>query len=496
MAICFLINNVEARSNHVAARFAQLRNAHLVLCHDLDALPIRRSRRSMIAISASRLRELSGRHKSHLANLVGEGATLYVRGVARGCATLDLKPFASLELAIAAEHRAVGYCFTESRMLPSVLTGEKMVGESLDAPGVERRFNAVTEELLTVRHLDGVERVAIFSLRYGRGCVIYDLAPEDEAGADVPLVEQLANREVRHRNVGALIAVNRLVGMEPTQLPPFNLTIDDRPASFDHFNAAPLSALLRHIDYLCPGAHTDFAWTPSHTRPCRGYLKTMRDFSTGFVWHGLSRHVNHRVISNPAAELMEGRRWVRRIEQRFGIRFQPIMIFPFEVSAPKQFPLLAQAGFLASVEAPQAEFLASDGRLTNPCADPHLPSPCADPHLPRYFGDSLPAHVDVTSDLTILYRYAASSLTRERMLAMAALGLPIIAAAHPKNVGLKRFSRFRDRGGDFSHFDEILKFASSKGLRSLSLEHIAIEVRNQQRANDPLTHVMQAADGP
>ena len=370
-------------------------------------------------------------------------------------------------------------------MLPLVLTGEKMVGESLDAPGVERRFNAVTEELLTVRHLDGVERVAIFSLRYGRGCVIYDLAPEDEAGADVPLVELLANREVRHRNVGALIAVNRLVGMEPTQLPPFNLTIDDRPASFDHFNAAPLSALLRHIDYLCPGAHTDFAWTPSHTRPCRGYLKTMRDFSTGFVWHGLSRHVNHRVILNPAAELMEGRRRVRRIEQRFGIRFQPIMIFPFELSAPKQFPLLAQAGFLASVEAPQAEFLA--GKLTNPCADPHLP---------RYFGDSLPAHIDVTSDLTILYRYAASSLTRERMLAMAALGLPIIAAAHPKNVGLKRFSRFRDRGGDFSHFDEILKFASSKGLRSLSLEHIAIEVRNQQRANDPLTHVMQAADGP
>lgn len=485
MAICFLINNVEARSNHVAARFAQLRDAHLVLCNDLDALPIRRSQRSMIAISASRLRELSGRHKSHLANLVGEGATLYVRGVARGCATLDLKPFASLELAIAAEHRAVGYRFTESRMLPLVLTGEKMVGESLDALGVERRFNAVTEELLTVRHLDGVERVAIFSLRYGRGCVIYDLAPEEEAGADVPLLELLANREVRHRNVGALIAVNRLVGMEPTQLPPFNLTIDDRPASFDHFNAVPLSALLRHIDYLCPGAHTDFAWTPSHTRPCRGYLKTMRDFSAGFVWHGLSRHVNHRVILNPAAELMEGRRRVRRIEQRFGIRFQPIMIFPFELSAPKQFPLLAQAGFLASVEAPQAEFLA--GKLTNPCADPHLP---------RYFGDSLSAHIDVTSDLTILYRYAASSLTRERMLAMAALGLPIIAAAHPKNVGLKRFSRFRDRGGDFSHFDEILKFASSKGLRSLSLEHIAIEVRNQQRANDPLTHVMQAADGP
>ncbi len=486
MASCFLIDNVEASAGHVAARFAQLRGAHLVRCNDLDALPVRRSQRSMIAISASRRQGLSDRHKSHLANLVGEGATLYVRGVARGCATLDLKPFASVELAIAAEHRAVGYRFTESRMLPSVLTGEEMVGDPFDAPGVERRFNAVTEEVLIVRHLDGVERAAIFALRYGRGCVIYDLTPEDEAGANVPLVAQLANREVRHLNVGALIAVNRLVGMEPTQLPPFNLTIDDRPASFDHFNAAPLSALLRHIDHLCPGAHTDFAWTPSHTSPCRGYLKTMKEFSTGFVWHGLSRHVNHRVISNPADELMGGKRWIRRIERRFGIRFQPIMIFPFEISAPKQFPLLAQAGFLASVEAPQAEFLASDGKLTNPCDDPHLP---------RYLGDSLPAHVDETSDLTVLYRYAASSLTRERMLAMAALGLPIIAGAHPKNVGLKRFSCFRGHGGDFSHFDEILKFASSKGLRSLSLEDIAIEVRNQQRANDPLTHV-QAAHGP
>ena len=58
---------------------------------------------------------------------------------------------------------------------------------------------------------------------------------------------------------------------------------------------------------------------------------------------------------------------------------------------------------------------------------------------------------------------------------MAALGLPIIAVAHPDEVGLKRLSRFWDRGGDVSHFDEVLKFASSKGLPPRSLEDIAGE---------------------
>ena len=169
---------------------------------------------------------------------------------------------------------------------------------------------------------------------------------------------------------------------------------------------------------------------------------------------------------------------IRQIEGRFGIRFQPIMIFPFERSTPKQFPLLVQAGFLAVVE------------------QPRHPS-CSDPNLPRYLEDSLPSRIDATSDLTVLYRYPAASLTRERMLAMAALGLPIIAVAHPDEVGLKRLSRFWDRGGDLSHFDELLKFASFKGLPARSLEDIAGDVRpTQQPANDHLTQVMRAAGEP
>jgi hypothetical protein len=475
MAICFLINSVAASANCAAARFARLRGARLVHCEDLDTLPGQISQRSMIAIGASRLRELPGRHRSHLANLVGQGATLCVRGVAQSCARLDLMPFASVELAIAPEHRAVGYRFTASRMLPAVLANEEMVEGLFHVPGAEL-LNPAIEQLLTVRHVDGVERAAIFALRYGSGCVIYDLHTQNDAGADAPIVARLARPEMRHQDIGALVAANRAAGMEPAELPPFNLTIDDRPVNFDHFNVASVSALLRHIDQLCPGAHTDFAWTPRHTSPCRGYLEAMKEFPTGFVWHGLYRHVDHRVISHPAAELTEGRRMIRRIERRFGVRFQPIMIFPFERSAPKQFPLLVEAEFLAVVEEP-----------------PH-PS-CFDPDFPGYLGDSAPAHIDAVSDLTVLYRYPAASLTRERMLAMAALGLPIIAAAHPDEVGLKRLSCFWDRGGDVSHFDEVLKFASSKGLPPRCLEDIAGGVRRTQPAND-LTQVMRAAGGP
>ena len=109
--------------------------------------------------------------------------------------------------------------------------------------------------------------------------------------------------------------------------------------------------------------------------------------------------------------------------------------------------------------------------------------------------DSAPSHTDPTSGLTILYRYPAASLGRDRMLAMAALGLPIIASAHPDEVGLKRFSRFWDRGGDASHFDEILKFASAKGLPSQSLEDIAIEVRNSRLPDAVPTLGLQAAGG-
>ena len=436
---------------------------------DPDALPGHLPRRSMIAIDASQMRQLSGRHRQHLAHLVGAGATLYVRGVARGCATIDFRPFAAVELAIAPERRAVGYRFTASRMLPAVLAGEEVVGGVHDVAGLER-LDPPAEKLLMARHVDGVERVVIFALRYGAGCVVCDLHPEVEDGAEAPIVTRLARREVRQQDVGALIAADRAAARKPEQLPPFNLMVDDRPVNFDHFNSPAVLALLHHIDRLYPRSHTDFAWTPSHSSPCRSYLDAMKEFRTGFVWHGLWRHVDHRAIADPAAELAQGWRLVGRIQRRFGIRLQPIMVFPFERSAPGQFPLLAQAGFVASVE------------------QPRHPPRCDIP-MPGYLAHAQPAHLDPGCGFSVLHRYPAASLTHDRMLAMAAIGLPIVAFAHPEDVGLRRFSRFWDRGGDPSHFDQVLKFAAAKGLPSRSTEDIAAEVREIQPADDHWTNM-------
>jgi hypothetical protein len=473
MTICFLI---DASEQCAAARYARLRGALVAPCEKLDALPAQISQSSMIAMSCSRLQQLSSRRRAQIANLVGQGATLYVRGLPQGCAALDLKPFVPTRLAIASERRATSYRFTASRMLPAALAGEQVSGGLFEACAVEDPTGSI-EQLLVVRHVDGIERSAILALGYGGGCAIFDLQAENGSGTETPIAARLADRDTLCREIGALIAANRLAAIDSAQIPPFNLTIDDRPVNFDHFNAQAISALLRHIDRLCPGAHTDFAWTPRHTSPCRGYLEVMKKFPTGFVWHGLYRHVDHRALAHPALELAKGARMIRRLQRRFGIRFQPVMIFPFERSAPGQYPLLVRAGFTAVVGEPG-------------------PMPGSDPDLPGYLAGSLPAHTDVSSGLTVLYRYPAAALTRERMLAMAALGLPIIAAAHPDEVGLKRLSRFWDRGGNVAHFDEVLKFASSKGLLARSLEEITLEVRGtQQLAGVHMTRAVRAAAG-
>jgi hypothetical protein len=438
-------------------RFARLRGIALVRREDLDTLPARSTEPTMIAMGASPWQALPGHAKRHIANLVGEGAVLYVRGLPQPGAGLDLAPFAQSAVTIGQERRAASYRFTRSQRLPAALAGEEAAWGVFEARGAEQ-LPPLAEELLMLRHVDGHERPAIFGLPYGSGYVVCDLHSEEDAGAETPIVARLALPELRHLEVGALIAADRALRADLQRLPPFNLIIDDRPVNFDHFNTAALSALLRHIEVLCPGAHIDFGWTPRQTSPSRGYLKVMKQFSAGFVWHGLWRHVDHRAISDPAADLAKGKRLVREIQRRFGVRLQPIMIFPFELSAPDQFQLLAQAGFLACVEEPR-----------------HWRS--FDPQLPRYLADSLPSLANPSSGFTVLYRYPAGVLTRDRMLAMAALGLPIIAYAHPNDVGLRRFSRPGGRRGDVSHFDQVLRFALSKGLPPRSLEEIATEVR-------------------
>jgi hypothetical protein len=76
----------------------------------------------------------------------------------------------------------------------------------------------------------------------------------------------------------------------------------------------------------------------------------------------------------------------------------------------------------------------------------------------------------------VMRRFAISQLNRDRMLALAALGLPLIAVAHPHHVGLKR-SPLSNGKGDISCFDAVMRFAREKHLRPASLEKLAAEVK-------------------
>jgi hypothetical protein len=147
MATCFLIDSAAAGA--AAAHLARVRGARLIHCNGLDALPEQIPQGSMMAIGAARMPEFRRHRKGHLLSLVGQGATLYVRGVAGGARTLDLRPFAPIELAIASERRAVAYRFTASRMLPAVLAREATAGVLLDVPGAERRFDPAIEDCLS-----------------------------------------------------------------------------------------------------------------------------------------------------------------------------------------------------------------------------------------------------------------------------------------------------------------------------------------------------------
>ena len=60
------------------------------------------------------------------------------------------------------------------------------------------------------------------------------------------------------------------------------------------------------------------------------------------------------------------------------------------------------------------------------------------------------------------------------MLALAVLGMPICALAHPRDLGLRRIERYNRAA--ISYFDPILNFAKEKSLRAMSLEDIAGEV--------------------
>jgi hypothetical protein len=235
----------------------------------------------------------------------------------------------------------------------------------------------------------------------------------------------------------------------------FNLVIDDRPANLDYLSTARLRAFMRHLNNQFFGIHVDFGWTPDQLCPSRRYIEILKEYHCGFVWHGLLHHVDHRTITDPDSALSMGRHLVETICRRYQVRFQPVMIFPFERDTPGAVDLLRRAGFLAMAEtpplAPNDDNPATGGATADGAAD------------------------RADDNFMILKRYPVGALTRTRMLALATLGLPIIAAAHPRDVSLRRLPLRRGGDGSFAHFDHVLGFATEKQLQPASLEQIAVE---------------------
>jgi hypothetical protein len=407
------------------------------------------ARNQLIAISFDLLARLEPEAKARIRESAERGATIYVRGALEPGRVYSLQPFSDQRFEFSIRP-ADGYQSSTHPILPSAIAGER-IATRLNMPqaaGLEDPARPLVSSL----HPFGPERPSIFAVEVGAGMAIFDLHADSDV-EDLELLADLASPARRAACIGALATVDWAAGRDPAMPAPVNLVIDDRPINYDYFNAGNLDAFLAHLERQCPGIHTDFAWTPWHTRPHRGYLNVLSRYNTGFVWHGYLRHVDHRTITDFEAQLSAGRARVDEISREYGVRFQPVMIFPFEKDTPRAEALLRQAGFVAKVQ--------SAGGFPPP----------------SYY--RLRAVDEDDCPFSVVFRDSIDLMSRDRMLAMATLGMPIVALAHPRDIALRRFGR-RDQSA-FSYFDPVLRFAAEKSLRPMPLEEIAAEVPAQPR---------------
>ena len=426
---------------------ARLRGLDVALClADGAAIPsLFAARNQLVVIDFDLLERLEPQAMARILETARSGATIYVRGALEPGRVYSLRPFSDQRFEFVIKP-ADGYQFSTHPILPAAIAGERL-NTSLSMPeaiGLEDSARPILSSL----HQYGTGKPSIFALEVGAGLVIFDLHADDDI-EEKDLVAELADPSKRTAAIGALAAVDWAAGRNPAVAAPVNIVIDDRPINYDYFNARKLDAFLRHLESRCPGIHTDFGWTPSYTRPHRRYLEVLQQYNTGFVWHGLFHHIDHRTIRDLETHLSEGRKRVDEIWRDYGARLQPVMIFPFERATPQADEFLRQGGFRANVRSagglPPADYY----RLRE--KDPSIDNP-----------------------FSVVFRDSVETLNREQMLALATLGMPIVALAHPYDVGLRRFPRADQ--GSVSYFDPILEFAAEKSLRPMSLEEIAAEV--------------------
>jgi len=449
---CWLIGN-SPEFPPAVGRIARLRGLEVEICPaDESAIPSSlAARNQLVAINFDQLARLAPDAKVRLRELAENGATIYVRGALEPGRRYSLLPFSDQQFEFS-KQPADGYQFSAHPILPGAITGER-ISTQLNLPvaaGLDHRARPLVSSLRRA----GAAMPSIFSIDAGDGLAIFDLHPDHDSD-EHELLAELAAPSSRTASVGALAAVDRAAGRNPAIPAPINLVIDDRPVNYDYFNAGTLQAFLQHLDDQCPGIHTDFAWTPNHTRPHRKYLDVLGRHNTGFVWHGFLRHVDHRTLTDFESQLGAGRARVDEITRRYGVRFPRVMIFPYEKDTQRAAELLRRTGFVAKVQS-------MDG------------PPPTDYYRLRGVGDEPP----FSDGFSVIFRDSIEVLTRDRMLALATLGMPVIALAHPRDLSLRRFRR--DDRTQMSYFDSVLRFAAEKSLRPLPLERIAAEVPTAQ----------------
>jgi hypothetical protein len=434
----------------VVARIARLRGIEAEVL-DVGALPfisVVAARKRLIALSFELFAALSSSGRRRLKKWAENGATIYVRGaIQQGC-NYSLEPFTDQRFEFSA-NPVDAYQFSAHWILPAAIARERAVTKLRipQATGLDDRVLTI----LSSRGRDGRELPAIFAIEVGSGSAIFDLNPEPTTSHS-PLLDELADPATRVGLIGALAAVDWAAGRNPLQEAPVNLVIDDRPINYDYLSIGRLRMFLEHLDARYPGVHLDFAWTPNQTHPDRRYIDLLRRFNTGFVWHGFLQHVDHRTLSDFDRELHVGRSLVRQISKRYNVRFQPVMIFPFEKDTSQADVTLRKSDFIAKVR----------------CYD-------AAHATPQDF--QLRSLQEVNSfkhPWTVIYRHSVEQLSRDRMLALAVVGMPISALAHPRDLALRRIGRPSSTA--IGYFDPILDFAKGKSLRSMSLEEIAGEM--------------------
>jgi hypothetical protein len=456
MPKCLLIGDKRGRFPLTTAQMVRLRDlpAEFYSVAPRSLPEIAPGPDALLVITHDRMGQLGPSALRTLRTWVEAGTILYLRGGVESGQVFSLEPFAPLRVRLYSERLAVGYRITRHSMVPNVLREESAEGR-FAIPGADIGSAAV-ESVMNARHADGVDRAAIFTVRCGAGIAIYDLH-SDEESFDIPIADRLANPFLRPAVLGPLIAVDRAANRDVEQAAAFNITLDDRPANIDFFNVGNLRQFLERVRERVPDGSVDFAWTPNQSHPSHRYLKTMTDFHAGFVWHGFLRHVDHSAISDPAAELTHGKRMVDLLTHRFGVSFQPVMVFPFERDTPQCVDLLRRHGFRAKVETVPEPWTRVEGDG-------------------RFIDFSRPERINQSGEFVVLYRKAVERMDRDWMLAVAALGMPVLSATHPEDFGLERFARNPWRMDSFDELDRVLDFAAEKSLRPASLGEIAEEI--------------------